>query len=193
MNARLFLAIVVVCAATVLLAAPVEEVQLPVQKEELKGSAISEAIDAVEIAGGTYGVRVVGGKEIVAIAKQLGYDERSYYEVMRLSFGAVAGKPPLTDDNLVGVADFFGVFQHLEVLDLRGNDITARGLEAVPPLPLKVLRLAGPKITDDIAMVLGRFPLLTTLEFEGTAVTEKGVEAIKAVLPSCKINVEAKK
>src|SRR5437764_508748 len=109
-----------------------------------KGGPVSRAVEAIDKAGGTYGVRQLGGADFAARAKRLGYDERGYYEVLRLSFGRINGKDPLGDAGLAAVADHIAAFPGLEVLDLRGNDLTAKGLAALPPLPrLKILRLDG--------------------------------------------------
>lgn len=118
----------------------------------------------------------------------MGYDERSYYEVLRLSFGRVNGKEPLRNAGLDAVAEHIAAFPGLEDLDLRGNDLTTRGLESVPPLPkLKVLRVDGLGITDEVAEVIERFPALTSLQMQGTSVTDAGIEAIKMRLPACKV------
>src|SRR5436309_12634543 len=54
---------------------------------KLKGSARSRAVEAIDQWGGTYGVRVEGSDKFQAVVKRLGYDERMFYDVRRVSLG----------------------------------------------------------------------------------------------------------
>jgi Leucine Rich repeat len=165
-------------------AAPVPEVK------KAKGSAISRAIEAFDKVGGAYGVRTLGGDAFAATAKKLGYDPRAYYDVRSLAFGRIAGKEPLGDTGLEALVEHIGVFPGLDVLDLRGNDLTAKGVLSLPPLPkLQKLVLDGADITDEaVGEAAIRFPELTTLELVNTTVTAAGEEKIQKLLPKCKIS-----
>jgi RNA polymerase sigma-70 factor (ECF subfamily) len=156
---------------------------------KMKGSARSEAVEAVERLGGRYAVEHEGSGQFMGLVKGLGYDERSYFDVRRISLGTVAGARPVGDAEMESLAEHLALFTRLEVLDLRGNRFTARGVAALPPLPkLKVMRLGGQTITDDIADSLERFPELTSLELEATAVSDAGVEKIRRLLPACQVS-----
>lgn len=154
-----------------------------------KGTAISRAIEAIDKAGGTYGVRQLGGPEFAEAARRLGYDERTYYDVSRLSFGRVNGKEPLGKEGLAAVAEHIATFPRLETLDLRGNDLATNYLASLPPLPkLRTLRLDEARITDAaLPMVAERFPALTDLELVNTAVTPAGEVVFNKLLPKCKV------
>ena len=109
-----------------------------------------------------------------------------------MSLGAVAGASPMGDEDLERLAGHLALFTQLEVLDLRGNHFTAQGVAALPPLPkLTVIRLAGiDRITGTLTLLTHypRFPALTNLELEATAVTASGVEKIRRLLPACKVS-----
>jgi hypothetical protein len=179
----LLLAPLAAATATYLLAAPRSDV--PAQKQ---GSVISRAVDAFDKAGVAYAYSELGGAEFLALARRLGYDEHCYYDVGGLKFGAVAGKPAMTDAQLIALSEHIAAFPKLTLLEMRGNHFTAKGLASVPPLPkLTHLYLSGPSITNDVVDVLERFPALKQLRLEQTSVTAAGVEAIKKQMPSCQV------
>ncbi len=155
---------------------------------QMKGSARSEAIEAITRMGGTFAIRYEGSPEFMALVKRLGYDERSYYDILQVNLYPGKVHATLGDADLEALAGHLTLFTHLEVLDLRGYPFTARGVAALPPLPkLTVLRLDGMAVTDDIIDELPKFPALSSLELEGTAVTEAGIEKLRRVLPACKV------
>jgi hypothetical protein len=159
--------------------------------QPLRTTVISRAIEAIDKAGGTYGVRLLGGRDFAATANRLGYDERAYYEVLRLTFGPKNGKTQLGDADLEAVVEHIAAFPGLEVLDLGGNILTAKGLASLPPLPkLQVLRLdncAG--VSDEaVAGLAARLPALTSLEVKNTPVTAAGEAAVRKLLPNFKVN-----
>jgi hypothetical protein len=155
----------------------------------MKGSARSEAIEAISRLGGTFAVQYEGPPEFMALVQRLGYDERSYYDILRVSLNPGTTRAALGDADLEALAGHLALFPHLEVLDLRGYPFTARGVAALPPLPkLAVLRLDGVTITDDVIDELPKFPALSSLELEGTAVTQAGIEKLGRLLPACKVS-----
>jgi hypothetical protein len=160
------------------------------EAKKAKGSAVSHAVDAFDKVGGAYGILLIGGDEFQAVAEKLGYDPRAYYEVLSLAFGRIAGKEPLGDAGLEALAEHIAVFPRIVHLDLRGNDLTGKGLATLPPLPeLTTLLLDGAGITDEAAMeAAGRFPALTELHLEGTAMTAQGEETVHKQLPKCQIH-----
>jgi hypothetical protein len=159
------------------------------EAKKAKGSAVSHAVDAFDKVGGAYGILLIGGDEFQAVAEKLGYDPRAYYEVLSLAFGRIAGKEPLGDAGLEALAEHIAVFPRIRELDLRGNDLTGKGLATLPPLPeLTSLTLDGAGITDEaILEAVGRFPSLTELDLQNTAVTAQCEENVQKLLPKCQI------
>ena len=160
------------------------------EAKKAKGSAVSHAVDAFDKVGGAKGVLFIGGHEFQAVAEKMGYDPRAYYEVLSLAFGGVAGKQPLGDAGLEALAEHIAVFPRIRHLDLRGNDLTGKGLATLPPLPeLTTLLLDGAGITDEAVLeAVGRFPSLTELHLQNTAVTAQGEETVQKQLPKCQIH-----
>lgn len=183
-----FGSIVVLCGivtATYVVAAP--HVNPPVK---VKGSAISRAIEAFDKEGVAYAYKEIGDEAFIALATRLGYDKRSYLEIRGLKFGKIAGNAEMTDDQLIGLAEHIAVFPALELLEMRGNDFSERGLELLPPLPrLKVLRLSGPEITDDALNLTDRFPAVAELWLSETSVTGNGIDQLKKRAPSCEVRI----
>jgi hypothetical protein len=159
------------------------------EPKNAKGSAVSHAIDAFDKVGGAYGIVPIGGYEFSAVAEKLGYDPRAYYEVLGLAFGRIAGKEPLGDAGLEALAEHIAVFPRMVRLDLRGNDLTVKGLATLPPFPeLTELLLDGAGITDEAVLeAVGRFPALTDLDLQNTSVTAQGEEKVQKLLPKCQI------
>jgi hypothetical protein len=172
--------------ATYLAAAPPSDVPA-----KARGSVISRAVEAFDQAGVTYGYRQLGGQKFSDLAARLGYDRRGYYDIARLTVGPVAGKPAMTDAQLLALSEHIAAFPQLESLDVRANHFTVKGLESLPPLPkLTHLYLGGPGIPNDIVFVLERFPALRDLRLEKTSVTALGVKVIKTRFPSCQVIVK---
>jgi hypothetical protein len=187
MKTRLWLLLLplAVATATYVLASPRSDTQ-----PKIKGSVISRAVETFDREGVAYGFKQLGGQEFGELAKRLGHDERSYYDIGGLKFGGITGKKSMTDEQLIALAEHIAAFPKLTSFDMRGNEFSARGIASIPPLPgLTEMRLGGPTITDAIVEVIERFPALTELQLENTSVTDTGVEAIEKRLPSCNVTV----
>lgn len=151
-----------------------------------------EAIEAIDAVGGTYGVRIQGSKAFLKMAKRLGCDERTFYDVRRLSLGPTNRgydpRNPVGDEELELLAPHIALFTNMETLDLRDPAITNRGIAALPSLPkVKMIYLYGTGVTDGLAGALRKFPALKTLGLTSTRVTAAGVEEIRRHFPGCKV------
>jgi hypothetical protein len=185
MRFRLWLVLSPLAAATATYLAAAPHPDVPAKAQ---GSVISRAVEAFDQAGVAYGYRQLGDKKFLALAARLGYEKRCYYDIGGLKFGAIAGKRAMTDAQLIALSEHIAAFPQLELLEMRGNHFTVKGLESVPPLPkLTHLYLGGSGITNDIVFVLDRFPALRELRLENTSVTAVAVKAIKTRLPSCEV------
>ena len=160
------------------------------QAPKLKGSARSEAIEAITRLGGFYSTKLEGSPEFMAMVTRLGYDERTYYNISTVSFFLNNPRAGflLGDADLEGLASHLALFTQLELFDFRDHPFTARGIAALPPFPkLTTFRMHSLTIDDDIIDHLQKFPALTRLELEGTVVTAAGIEKIQRLLPACKV------
>jgi Leucine-rich repeat (LRR) protein len=85
--------------------------------------------------------------------------------------------------------DAIATLKNLRHLRLNGTGISARGLEKLKTLvQLERIDLQGcARIGDDAAPVLAAFPALHLVDLTGTAVTEKGIAALRHAKPECKI------
>jgi hypothetical protein len=146
-----------------------------------------EAIRAVDAFGAGYGVRIDRSKTFLAMAKRLGYDEQTFYDVDRLSLGHDP-KTPVDDETLESLAGHIALFTDMYDLTLRGPAITNRGVAALPHLPkVKSLFLEGTCVSDGLGETLQRFPRLKMLDLTKTGVTAAGVEDIQRRFPDCMI------
>jgi len=84
--------------------------------------------------------------------------------------------------------DTVATLKNLRHLRLNGTGVGARGLEKLTSLVhLERLDLQGcTRIGDDAAPVLAAFPALRLVDLTGTAVTEKGIAALRRARPECK-------
>ena len=91
----------------------------------------------------------------------------------------------LTEPGLDAVA----TLKNLRHLRLNGTGVFARGLEKLSGLVhLERLDLQGcSRIADDAAPVLTAFPELRFVDLTSTAITEKGIAAIRRARPECKV------
>jgi hypothetical protein len=91
----------------------------------------------------------------------------------------------LTEPGLDAVA----TLKNLRHLRLNGTGVSARGLEKLKSLvQLERLDLQGcSRIRDDAVPVLAAFPALHVVDLTGTAVTEKGIAALRRARPNCKV------
>ena len=159
-----------------------------------RGRRNLEAIKAIDALGGTYGVRIEGSKPFLALAKKFGWDERTFYDVRRLSLGPTNApydpNKPVGDRELESLARHIALFSNMNTLDLRDSAITNRGIAALPPLPtVTTIYLYGTGVSDGLADSLDKFPALTTLGLTSTGVTAMGVDEIRRRFPGCKVEL----
>lgn len=91
----------------------------------------------------------------------------------------------LTEPGLDAVA----TLKNLRHVRLNGIGVSARGLERLKSLvQIERLDLQGcSRIGDDAVPVLAAFPALRMVDLTGTAVTEKGIAALRRARPECKV------
>lgn len=85
--------------------------------------------------------------------------------------------------------DALATLKNLRHLRLNGTGVSARGLEKLRSLvQLERLDLQGcSRIGDDVEPVLAAFPALQLVDLTGTAVTAKGIAALRRARPDCKV------
>src|SRR5262245_31394571 len=93
------------------------------------------AVDAIQAAGGTMGVRIAGPKWL----RKLINDEECFYEPIRVSLGPIARQrgqeaPTLDDASLARLGGVLKSFKRLEVLDIRGSATTDESAEPLGSL-----------------------------------------------------------
>ena len=74
-----------------------------------------------------------------------------------------------------------------------GSRVTSESLAALKGQPtLKHLALDGTNIGDEAVPHLASIPQLTELDVRETLITEKGLATLKAALPNCQIDWQAR-
>jgi len=85
--------------------------------------------------------------------------------------------PLITDEALIHIQGI----KTLRELDLNGTQVTGRGLKRLGGIPLEMLVLSGPAVTDETTEALAVFPDLRKLIVGKSAVTDAGLANLKHV------------
>jgi Leucine-rich repeat (LRR) protein len=87
--------------------------------------------------------------------------------------------------------DAIATLQNLRCLRMNGSSVSPRGLEKLKGLSkLERLDLQGCKrLNDEAVNSLKSFPALRVVDVTGTAMTEKGIAALRQSKPECKVVV----
>jgi hypothetical protein len=138
---------------------------------KLRSRAVAHqaAIEAIDRRHGGYGFSISGPWWYRALVLRLGGNEKMFYDPVRVSLGP--GCPgynpstPIVDADIEALAKHFALLTNITIIDLRGTEVTDRGIGALPPLlKLKVI-------------MVGR-----------TAVTKNGEAEIRRKYPECEID-----
>lgn len=115
-------------------------------------------------------------------------DEKHFWKPVAVRFTSTH---PITDAELRSLMPHLLEFDELDYVYLYRSNVTDAGIIELLPLSpkLEAIDIRSTSVSDSSVPVLKRFPRLTLLRVQGSAISDQGRDEIRKALPNCKFDV----